>query len=441
LALILFDDFMERVKAKKHLKEFSKRILISFVSFTTIFMMVGGPALAAAPTVSSVTVTEKYISVTFNQNVVSTTDTKDSNWGASASNLSNYSFESPTGATQVLSRYAPYSNFTGYVSGATDGVLNIFGLDLTATDTWQMKFKNIASATNVSDAMDGTFGLTKSGTVATSDAPVINKIENIEGASNGCNGYPCGKRGEQITITGLRFNILASGIEVSGIGTTQTVTTSLANAIVMTIPNDAPPGNAQIKVKNLDDNLYSNPKYFAVYNDDCGIIKGTLTASDVADQNNVPVRLESWNTTYGSTESHNNGYYAVTAYDSGCYTGSYDVFFTTKASSTQAAPTEIGSKTVAAATVTDADTKAFVATATISGTITAPDETTAIKGATVVVHNDYWSTIQHAITDSSGAYKVYVPTSNTSNYYGVEARPPDHNPNGYRANEIWTTIS
>jgi len=289
----------------------------------------------------------------------------------------------------------------------------------------------------------------KSGAVAVSIDPVISKIENITGTAltNDCYGYPCGKGGEQIRITGVRFNVLASGIDVQGLGSTQTVTSSSAETFVMTIPNDAPLGNAEIKIKNRDDNAYSNTKYFGVYYDAssqeyCGVIKGALTSSlgvVGTDQNDVPIRIEYWNSEYGSVQSHNNGYYAVVPYDGYCYEYSYDVFFTTKAGSSEAAPIEARSKTVTSGSVTDAGTSLFTE-ANVTGTIT-DNSGNKINGAEVNVHNNSWSINQKAISDSNGDYKVYVPTSETNNYYGVEVSPPYYNPDGLQRTEVWTTIS
>lgn len=373
---------------------------------------------------------------------MSTIDSENANYSKSASNFDNYGFQIG-GVNYPLSRLAPYSNYTEYfntTTAATDGVLNIFGLNLTEGHSWASSISGIATDTSPYDAIMTTD--LKTGTVVASTDPVISKIENITGTAGttSCNGYPCGKAGEQITITGVRFNTEASGISIEGFGTTQTVTAS-ADAFTITIPSDAPVGNREIKIKNLDDNAYSNVKSFAVYDgSDCGMIKGILTSDADADKNDVLVRLESWNTQYGFVKSHDNGRYAVVPYNSGCVTGSFDVFFTTKAGSGQVAPTGIGSKVITAGVITDAETKAFLS-ANLTGIIT-DSSGVAVNGATVVVHNDSWSTNQHAVTDASGNYKVFVPTTSASNYYGVEVSPPAYNPNNaLQGTEEWITIA
>ena len=388
--------------------------------------MTGGPALAAKPTIKSVTVTETSARVVFDQNVVHTGP--GANYDKSTMNLSNYNLWQPTGTLYPL--YQDYGHFTDYfVSGGQDGVATIFGLGLTQGQTWKMQIQNIASFVNVTEVMDG---VTTSGvdTVAASTDPVINKIENTTAADNPCYGYPCGKVGEQITITGVRFNAAVDGVEVSGLGTTQTVTPSNDGVIIMTIPADAPVGNDQVKVKNLNDNSFSNQKYFGVYSASCGVIKGKLTNSAGAvgsDQNNVPVRLESWNTIYGETKSHNNGYYAVVGYSgTSCQTGSFDVFFTTPAGATEAAPSHIGSQTVTAGSVTNAGAKAFAAanvTGYVKGPVGTADENIGMNAVTVNIYNDYGTVKQKAITNKNGLFKAYVPTPNASNYYTVETDP------------------
>ena len=400
------------------------------------------PILAIAPTIDSVTVSETSIQIVYDQDVVSVVDSADDNYDQSAGNFDNYAFQID-GANYPLSRLAPYSNYTEYfntTTAGTDGVLNIFGLNFTAGDPWGLNISGIATDTSPYDAVMTPDSNT--GTVSASADPVIYKIENIEGSSNTCNDYPCGKAEEQIRITGTRFNTETSGIEITGLGTLVTVTASDADAFVITIPEDAPVGNAEIKIKNLDDNAYSNVKSFAVYDaENCGVIKGILTSTALADKNDVPVRLESWNTQYGSTKTHSNGYYAIVAYNSGCSLGSFDVFFTTKAGSGQATPTEIGSKAIVINEATDAGTKAFV-DANFTGKITATSSTgDPVNGATVIVHNNSWSTNQQAITDADGNYKVYIPTTNASNYYGVEVQPPTYNPNSLQMIEEWITIS
>lgn len=380
--------------------------------------------MAAAPTVSSVTVTTSSAKVVFDQAMNQSSATAD----ASVTNLSNFSLS--WGAGSVLYPFhSDYGHFVNYVSAGTEGVATIFGLGLTAAESYSLTVsQNVKNASAEAMAADSV----KTGTVAVSTDPLINKIENTTGnaATNDCYGYPCGKVGEQIKISGLRFNTASGGVQVIGLGSTQTVSAASGGVINMTIPNDSSLGNNTLKIKNLNNNTFSNLKYFGIYRDsgatNCGVVKGKLTDSGASvgtDQNDVPVRLETWGSEYGDTKSHNNGYYAVVAYsDSSCQTGSYDVFFSTPAGASEAAPTEVGSQTVTAGSVTDAGTKAFN-TANVTGYVYGPSGSVGAVGVRATVHNDYWSTIQRAITDNSGFFRAYVPTSSAANYYWIEARP------------------
>jgi len=73
---------------KKQIKTISKKIIISLVGILTVISMTGGPALAAKPTIKSVTVTETSARVVFDQDVVHTGP--GANYDKSTMNLSNY---------------------------------------------------------------------------------------------------------------------------------------------------------------------------------------------------------------------------------------------------------------------------------------------------------------------------------------------------------------
>ncbi len=406
----------------------SKKSIIFFSTLTAVLGLVAGTVLAAAPVVDSIYVTTTSARIYYNQTNMNVAGVGQENYATSAVNLANYTLLWGTSTANTLyPLHSGYGQFMDYTtSGGAEGVAIIFGLNLTEGNVFSL------SASNVANASLQTTTATITGTIGASADPLIQKIENTTAEANACYGYPCGKATEQITITGLRFDV-TSGVQVSGLGTTQTVTPTNAQTIVMTIPADASVGNAQAKVKNLTNSASSNQKYLGVYSASCGVIKGKLTNSAGAvgaDQNNVPVRLESWHTEYGSTESHNNGFYAVVGYSgASCATGSYDVFFATPAGASAAAPVQVGSQAVTANTVTDAGTKAFVSaaatnvTGTVKGPVGTANATVGMVGVPIWVHNDSSTTNQKAITDKSGNFKAYVPTTSAANYYWIEAQP------------------
>lgn len=421
----------------------NKKIIFSLVISTAV-LLVTGQALAAAPTVSSVTVSATSMTVVFDQkNIV--TATSDPN---SALNLSNYLLKWGTGgsATTVYPLAGmPNLQSIFYTTGATDGVAVISGLNLTKDDNFSLTISNVANT--VPEVMTPA---TKTGTVAASTDPLINYIENTTGnaQTNSCYGYPCGKAGEEIKIHGLRFD-LTNNVQIHNMGSgLESVTPSGADAIVFTIPDDAPVGNNGLVLRNLGNNTFSNTKYFGVYGSErCGVVKGILTATLAADKNNVPVTLESWNSIYGETKSHSNGYYAVVAYNnSNCYVGSFDVFFTTPAGADQAAPNKTASSpSVTEGAVTDAGTTAF-AIANLMGHVYGPtgsaDADIGMNMVTVNVHNDYGTVKQKAITDKNGLFKVYVPTSSASNYYTIDIEShPFYNASPYLYTSSQTNIT
>ncbi len=239
---------------------FSKKIF----AFATVFAAVlfsAGSALAAAPTVSSVSVTTSSATIFFDQpNIVSAVSGQD-NYANSAKNLSNYLLKWGTGGTATivypLAGMSDYSaNF--YASGPSEGVAYISGLNLTAGDDFSLTISNVANTDSA--IMTET---AKTGTVAASTDPVINYAANTTGTAetNNCYGYPCGKAGEQITIHGLRFDT-ANYVQIYNMGSLlETVTPTDAETIVFTIPNDVSVGNDSLLIRNKGNNKYSNAKY------------------------------------------------------------------------------------------------------------------------------------------------------------------------------------
>ena len=410
---------------KKQARLFSKNIF-AFAAVFAAVLFSADFVLAAAPTVSSVSITTTSATIIFNQSDIVSAISGQDNYANSARNLSNYLLKWGTGVSPTtvypLAGLSDYQVIF-YASGPTDGTAYISGLNLTEGDNYSLTVSNVANTGLEIMTED-----TETGTVAASTDPLINYMANTTGTAgtNNCYGYPCGKAGEQITIHGLRFDT-SNYVQIYNMGSLlETVTPTDSETIVFTIPSDVSVGNNNLLIKNKGDNEYSNGKYFAVYSASCGAIKGILTNSSAgvgSDQNNVPIRLEIWGAIYGQTESHGNGYYAVTGYsNSSCQTGSYDVRFTTPAGASEGAPTAIGLQTVAANTITNASAKAF-AIANITGYIKPPTGDTGMNKVTVTTHNDSWSVQQRAITNKSGFFRAYVPVASSSNYYTIEADP------------------
>ncbi|MBM3250618.1 MAG: hypothetical protein FJZ07_00015 [Candidatus Nealsonbacteria bacterium] len=403
-----------------------KKIIVLLVALT----MSLGPAtnlLIAAPAITSVTVTTNSARIVFDQSDMITAVSDEENYAQSVNNFSNYFLQ--WGADDIAYPLAGMPEiFTNYVSEEGDGVANIFGLNLTQNNAYKLTISNIANT-----SLEAVSPTTFDGIVAASTNPVIDYIENITGTAqtNNCYGYPCGKAGEQIRINGTGFDT-TTGVEIYGLGDVQSTSATSTTQIILTIP-DASVGNNGIRVKNLDDNTFSNTKYFGTYystSGDCGVIKGTLTNSGSAvggDQNNVPVRLESWHQIYGESKSHSNGYYAVVGYSNNtCQIGSFDVRFTTPAGATEAAPSEVSSQSVSSGSVTNAGAKAFNpanVTGYVKGPLGTSDENVGMNMVTITVYNDSWSVQRRATTDKNGFFKVNVPVTSTSNYYTIEAEP------------------
>lgn len=379
----------------------------------------------AAPSISSVVINASSVRITFDSPTIADTSS-GANYSASAANLNNFSLQSPTGTIIPLdSSLGHFANY--FVSGGTEGITDILGLSLTASASFTLGTQNIAAYGVVTDVMDAAIN---TGTVSASSDPTITYIENITGTAgtNSCYGYPCAKTGEQIRIKGANFNVGIGAVTVYGFSSSFTATASDSETVLFNAPTQvAAGGNIQIKVENTSSNKKQSAiKYFAFYSSTCGVIKGALTNSSASvgsDQNNVPIRAESWNTTYAETKSHSNGFWAMALYSNDtAYTGTYDVFYTTPPGASEAAPAKTSSQSVSYNTVTNAGTAAFQ-TANVTGTIKDPTGSTAISGTTITVHNESWSTNQRSITSTSGAFKAYMPVTSTSNYYTIKAEP------------------
>ncbi|MBI4359755.1 MAG: hypothetical protein HY564_01505 [Candidatus Jacksonbacteria bacterium] len=396
-----------------HFLKRAKRIIGSII-IASVILLSGNLALAAAPVINSIEVSETSIKVVFDQEVQTIEDTASANYTYSAQNLANFALQSPTGASKVLSRRSAYSHDTDYISA--NNALKIYGLQLTQGATAQLTVQNIKNT-------NGETMLTNASTttVVASTDPRVDNITPIYA-----------KAGDSVVLTGVNFVNASSTVTVDG--TQAAIASGSDTSLTITVPSlSASVYSRPIVVRTINsDESRSRPIY--IYDATYGVITGTIKDTDgITAIDSVPIEaytdLAPWTRYRG--QSQKDGKFAIVA-----PAGTYNVVYTTPgAGSTGAASAKSIENVVTANSATSMGTVSFV-TKVIYGTVYAPDGTTPIYGADVTVHNQSWTLEQHAQTGADGSYKIYVPSSTTAPQYTVDVTPSDYD---WNVNRYFTT--
>ncbi|OGZ22155.1 MAG: hypothetical protein A2W55_00880 [Candidatus Nealsonbacteria bacterium RIFCSPHIGHO2_02_38_10] len=170
---------------KKQARLFSKNIF-AFAAVFAAVLFSADFVLAAAPTVSSVSITTTSATIIFNQSDIVSAISGQDNYANSARNLSNYLLKWGTGVSPTtvypLAGLSDYQVIF-YASGPTDGTAYISGLNLTEGDNYSLTVSNVANTGLEIMTED-----TETGTVAASTDPLINYMANTTGTAgtNNC---------------------------------------------------------------------------------------------------------------------------------------------------------------------------------------------------------------------------------------------------------------
>lgn len=401
--------FMNSHLLKKHSKK-----LIAVIAMASTFLSQADLALAVAPVISSIEVSETSVKVVFDQAVESTSDSTSANYAYSVENLANFALQSPTGTNRVLNRRSAYSHYTDYTSATN--ALKIYGLRLTQGQTAALAVQNIKNTLGESMTL-----VNASTTVIASTDPRIDNITPLYA-----------KAGDSVVLAGANFVDANSTVSVDG--TQATVTSGSATSLTITVPAiSASVYSRPVIVETTAGNQsVSRPLY--IYDATYGVLTGTIKDTDgttTIDQVPVEAYTDSSPWTRYQGRSQKDGKFAIVA-----PAGTYNVVYATPGNgSTGAAPTKTIENVVTANAATSMGTISFV-TKVIYGTVYAPDGTTPIYGADVTAHNQSWTTEQDAKTGADGSYKIYVPSSTTAPSYTVDVTPSDYD---WNVNRYFTT--
>jgi len=410
---------------RKNLLLTAKKTLAVFVNVVTIFTMTFGPAFAAAPTVTNVSVTDNEITVTFDQATLNISNPNSiDETGVStnyANDLRNYLLESPTGTSIPLSRMAPIN--LSSQSSSSDTVTTITGLSLPAGQSCRFTIQNIGNATTTPEIM-ATPSVT-TGTVQASAGPRLDNITPMYGK------YAQG--GLNITLTGANFPTATSTTEIvctwGSSSKSLTVVSASATSTVATIGTDdlgSADGNPRYcTIRNTTAGVGSKNRNFYLYDTvGYGVLYGTIKDSDgstAVDRVALQAYVSGSNWMRYNGQSQKNGAFAIVV-----PAGTYTIETATPGSgSTGAAPAKTTGKIVTAGNATNAGTVTFT-TALVSGKIYAPNGTTPIYGAEIRAHNMDWSVEKVATSGLDGSYKLYLTPSTTASLYTIEVNPGDY---------------
>ncbi len=400
----------------------SKRVISSLIILSTIFWSVGLPVLAVAPQATQVIVTPNSAKIVFNQNVGQAPNAQE------PPGLTNFSLESPIGNPRIFSNLPPYSHSTSYnfVSGPNEGIAMISGLgslNLQTGQSFRLSFNNITNVGNEAVSPSSVDGVVAPG-------PQLDNITPIYA-----------KAGEEVTLSGTRFSnqnlsnphVWVANQEAMVVSTTTEVVdgVTMITGVTITVPSGLSTsmgGANPVTLINHDTGLSTNWRQLHFYDDDLGVLTGTIKDVD----GTTPVDLveiyawketEPWNRYWG--QSQKDGKFAIVVPP-----GTYSVAYLTPGSgSTGAAPLKSTGKTVTANSVTDLGTITFVNKVIYGKVYAPPDGLTPIYGARIGVHNQNWTVEQEAKTGPDGAFKVYVPPSSTAPQYILEVWPSEYDTN------------
>ncbi|MBI2645361.1 carboxypeptidase regulatory-like domain-containing protein, partial [Candidatus Uhrbacteria bacterium] len=381
-------------------------------------------ALAAKPTITAVSVTTKSVAVTFSENVVNSTSSSATDFSKSVYRIpsqtatsSNWALQSPSGTN------VPISNITNWVEYTTSSKKAIlYGLNLTAGNTYALSMSGISDVATAT-AMDS---FASSGTVSAVSGtidPYINQVIPNYGKAN-----------DTVVIQGTNFGASTGDVDFQPLGGGSnfgTVTSWADTSIVVQVPS-AMNGYKDLKIKRASDNTLSNKRNFALYTSTSGIITGSVSSTNASDVEDVRViaYIEGFPSS-DSTLTQKNGSYSILVSTG----GTYSVRFETPPGATKGAPDKLTNKSVNLNSVTNVGV-AQMLSVNAQGTVYAPDGTTVVSNASVMLHNREWTIQKYAITDANGAYSLAV----SAGTYSIYATPPGYNPNNYR-NSLETEVT
>ncbi|MDA2922805.1 carboxypeptidase regulatory-like domain-containing protein [Patescibacteria group bacterium AH-259-L07] len=410
----------------------TKRICAMLLTLTIITWSMG-PSLVYALEITSVTVTDTYIEAVFDGAVDTTT----------AGVPANYTFktgpDSSSLVEQPLSSFDPYNMYTKFLESDTKvRIFNIDRLQLPSDhDTWEFDVDaNTILAANTTSTYATPLGTIKTSTIGTTDAPVLDSITNSGGA---CNGFPCGKVGETLSISGSGYTTSTTAFFA---GTSASTTFVGASQLTVAVPSGLTLGKVSVDLRNSDNLLESDSRPITVYDITFGVVVGTLTRSDGTtgvDQASVDVFLPGLPGVGGVIETHKNGKFAAGTTTA----GTYEAQFTRPATeTTEFAPPKHTNIAVTLDAVTNIGSKKFETSSSttgtlVSGTVCKPkSESSTCQGvanADINVHTYDWTIEQGAISEADGTWEVFIGTTEFLTVtVDVEPSTFDRDVTGYR---------